>query len=261
MQRSIRLLVAFLTVSTALSSGLKTERIILLTIDGLRWQEVFKGPERRLFDPEKHEALMKKFSQASDAERRSALLPFFWGEFVPKGTLLGNGSLGSLVKLKNPYRFSYPGYAEILLGRVLLEIDSNDKRHSPAPTVLEFIRKHFDLRFEDVAAFASWEVFEFICESQPGTIFVNAGVKEIPPEILTPSMEVSNRLQYEVGVTQDLLREPPCRTENQKIRISGFQFFPQGGVCDTRIACPGTRRDGSGVPPVRPGNVRNSAVQ
>ncbi len=211
--RLLQCLVWIIISSIALGAQPKTEKIVLVTVDGLRWQEVFRGPDKNLFDPEKQGTLMKRFQQATAEGRRRALFPFFWQEFIPKGVILGNKSLGSEVKVANPYRFSYPGYAEILLGRVLPGIDSNDKVYSPAPTVLEFVRHRFRLNPGDVAAFASWDVFEFICESQPGTIFVNAGIRAVPAGLVTEAMEQPNRLQAEVLTPWDSVRHDGLTAE------------------------------------------------
>jgi hypothetical protein len=46
-------------------------------------------------------------------------MPFFWGTLMEKhGSVAGNPKLSSTVQLKNPYRYSYPGYSELLVGQV-----------------------------------------------------------------------------------------------------------------------------------------------
>ena len=104
-------------------------------------------------------------------------MPFFWGTLMKDhGSIAGNPELGSRVRLTNRHWFSYPGYAEILLGVAHDEaIKSNDPVQNPYPTVLEFLRQRFAVGPAGVAAFGSWSVFNAIAESKPGAITVNAG--------------------------------------------------------------------------------------
>ena len=79
------------------------------------------------------------------------------------GSIAGNRARGSAVRVTNRHRFSYPGYAEILVGEAHDDvIDSNDKRRNPYPTVLEFLKGKLGLDKRQVAAFASWDTFDWI---------------------------------------------------------------------------------------------------
>ena len=60
------------------SSSLKTEQIVLVTVDGVRWQEFFTGADESLLDPEKHGVRIKKYVKNTPDQRRKALMPFFW---------------------------------------------------------------------------------------------------------------------------------------------------------------------------------------
>ena len=67
------------------ASNLKTRNVILITFDGLRWQEVFSGAEAVLMSKEhggvgNTNALREGFWRETPAARREALLPFFWEE-------------------------------------------------------------------------------------------------------------------------------------------------------------------------------------
>jgi hypothetical protein len=144
----------------------KTENVFLIISDGFRWQEVFTGAEELLLTRENGgvadtNALRKKFWRDTPEARREALLPFFWSEIVKHGQLLGNQNKGSIVKVANPRKFSYPGYNEIFSGIPDPRIDSNDKKPNPNITVFEWLngRKNFHGR---VAVFGSWDVFPSI---------------------------------------------------------------------------------------------------
>jgi hypothetical protein len=66
--------------------------------------------------------------------------------------------IGSVCKITNRYRISYPGYHEILSGFADDEhIRSNDEPQTPHPTIFEFIKHKFQLNKTQVAAFCSWK--------------------------------------------------------------------------------------------------------
>jgi hypothetical protein len=124
-------------------------------------------------------------------------MPFFWRSLVTEqGSIAGNRAHGSIVRVTNRHRFSYPGYAEILVGEAHDDvIDSNDKRRNPYPTVLEFLKRKLRLDKPQVAAFASWEVFDWIVEHEPGTITSNAGLDRY--DGTADGIELLNTLQTE----------------------------------------------------------------
>jgi hypothetical protein len=121
----------------------------------------------------------KRFWAPTREERRRKLLPFFWGTWMAKhGSIAGDATRGSRVRLTNKHWFSYPGYSEILLGEAHDDtIKSNDAIQNPYATVLEVIREQRKLPRERVATFASWGVFNQIVEHTAGATTVNAGVE------------------------------------------------------------------------------------
>jgi hypothetical protein len=178
--------------------------LILVTADGLRWQEVFRGAEPQLLeDPaagmKDAAEVRQRFEAATAEERRRRLMPFLWSVVARQGTLLGNRDKGSEVTLQNRHWFSYPGYAEILTGRPHDGvIDSNDLRPSPVPTLLEVLRRAWRLAREKAAVFGSWEVFEGIGAHEPGSIFLNAGYRRAEPAGGSPRLAELSRQQFEL---------------------------------------------------------------
>lgn len=157
----------------------QTENVILVTLDGLRWQEVFSGAEESLLDKERGgcrdaPATRERFWRESPEERRRTLLPFFWNRIAAQGRVFGNPEDGSVMRVTNGHNFSYPGYNELLTGFADPRVDSNDKRPNPNVTVLEWFngRPGFEGR---VAAFCSWDVFPFIINAERSRVPVNAG--------------------------------------------------------------------------------------
>ncbi len=122
-----------------------------------------------------------------------------------EGSIAGNQALGSTVGLVNRHWFSYPGYAEILLGVAHDErIKSNDPTRNPFPTVLEFLQNQLHLSRQQVAVFASWDVFDAIVESQDGVLTVNAGFA--PADETDDDVRRLNALQRETQTPWDSVR-------------------------------------------------------
>ena len=135
---------------------------------------------------------------------REALLPYLWSTFAERGMVLGNPAKNSSVAVTNAFRVSYPGYSEILTGRAQdAAIRGNDKIQNPTETVLEFVRRKLNLPKSKVALFASWDVFPFIGESRPGSIFINAGYQK---DAGSPTMQELSRLQKEALTPWDSVR-------------------------------------------------------
>ena len=182
----------------------QTENLILVTADGLRWQEVFRGIDPVLMNAKEAGmqnagALRDKLWAESPEERRRLLLPFVWSELVGQGTILGNRDKGSPVRITNGYRVSYPGYSEILTGRAQdAAIRGNDAIQNPTETLLEFLQRKWGLRPGQAALFGSWSVFHSIGERRPGSIFINAGFRALEAADLSPRLRELSRMQFEL---------------------------------------------------------------
>ena len=180
----------------------RTEHVFLITLDGLRWQEVFGGADSTLIGDkdyvENPDELKELFWSVGAEERRMRLMPFFWSVIAEKGQLYGNRWKGSKVNTTNQMWFSYPGYNEILSGFADdSRIDSNDKVPNPNETVLEYINKQQDFQGK-VAAFGSWDVFPFIINEERSGIPVNAGFEKSADQPLTEKEVFLNKLQDEI---------------------------------------------------------------
>lgn len=154
-------------------------RVILITLDGYRWQELFTGADPALIANPKYvhdsTALKDAFWKDTPQARREALMPFIWNEVAEMGQIYGNRNLGSLMNLTNTMWFSYPGYNEILTGKADdAHINSNDKIPNSNVTVLEKYQITPAGKGK-VAAFGSWDVFPFIINEERSGVPVNAG--------------------------------------------------------------------------------------
>ncbi len=200
----LRLLCAGLICLASVAAPRATRNIILITADGLRWQDLFGGMDPMLKDQksagiEGAAALKAKLWRETSEDRRKVLMPFFWGTLAPKGVVLGNVKKRSSVRVTNAYRVSYPGYAEILTGRAQDQaIRGNDAVRNPTETVLEFLRRKLGLTPAQVALFGSWEMFQLIGEHQPSSIVINAGYRNYDGPHNSPRMHELSALQFEV---------------------------------------------------------------
>ena len=196
----------------AATKDLKTEKLILVTLDGVRCEELFYGLDdtvmKHFANKKKLETIptYRKFWADTAKERRETLMPFFWKTLMVKnGSIIGNEKLGSVVHLKNRWRVSYPGYSEILTGVVDdKKIRNNSPVYNPNRTVLESLQQHLGLGFHQVAAFASWNVMRFIVQQSEDTIFTNSGFEAY--ESTNEIVRALSKLQFETKTPWDSVR-------------------------------------------------------
>jgi hypothetical protein len=111
----------------------KTQNVVVVTLDGFRWQEFFGGAEEGLMEPDiggvrDRDGLRRRYLRDSNEERREALLPFIWGTVAKQGQVFGDPFRQSSAVCTNGMKFSYPGYNELFCGFGDERITSNDKR-------------------------------------------------------------------------------------------------------------------------------------
>jgi hypothetical protein len=177
---------------------LKTENVILVTTDGLRWQEVFTGAEKELLNTEhggvkNPKTTAKRYWRETPEERREVLMPFLWNVVAKEGQIYGNVNKRAPALITNDKRFSYPGYNEILTGFADPRIDSNKQVPNQNVTVLEWL--HRKPQFEGrVAAFSSWNVVPFIINRDRCGFPVMGGWEPIPEKEPNEKQQLLNDL-------------------------------------------------------------------
>jgi Type I phosphodiesterase / nucleotide pyrophosphatase len=203
----VRLLVALSAATTILSAvragdpNRKTQNILFVTTDGLRWQEVFGGADEALMNRgrggvQNLNQLRKEFWRETPEERRLALLPFTSAVIAKNGQLFGNRWKGSNARATNGCNFSYPGYSELFCGIADERIDSNEKKQNPNVNVLEWL--HGKDAFKGrIAAFSSWDVIPFVLNAPRSGLPVNAGWQPLTGLALTPGLQMLNDLMVE----------------------------------------------------------------
>ena len=191
------------------SAQQKTQNLVIVTLDGMRWQEVFKGADPVLINDSNYnhdiDGLKSRFWAETESERRQKLFPFFWNTIAAKGQLFGNRVYGNKMDNANRYWFSYPGYNEIFTGYPDTAVNSNDKIYNKNVNVLEFINKQKGYAGK-VAAFATWDVFPYILNAPRSGVYVNADVDSL--KFTSPSLQLINDMQFlttrPIGVRPDI---------------------------------------------------------
>lgn len=188
----------FLLLSVVVRSQRQTENIIIITTDGFRWQEVFKGMDSAIANNSKYNQgdsnyIFSTYWSADEKERRKKLMPFLWSTMVEKGQLFGNRTMGSKVDNANPYWFSYPGYNEILTGYPDTAVKSNSYEANPHVTVLEFLNNQPKLRGK-VAAFGAWDAFDRIINKKRSGIPVVNAFDTVKGKALTAQQKLINSM-------------------------------------------------------------------
>jgi hypothetical protein len=171
--------------------------LVIVTIDGFRWQELFTGADADLVSNETYTpdtATMKMlYWDNNPVERRKKLLPFFWNVLAAKGQLYGNRNFNNKINAANLYRFSYPGYNEIFTGQTDINVSSNKKRENKNVNVLEYLDSKEEFNGK-VVAFTSWDVFPYILNEQRNGLLINSGYENMEGNI-SDGQEMINAVQ------------------------------------------------------------------
>ncbi len=163
-------------LSFAQSKNNSIENIIIITTDGFRWQEVFKGVDSAIaempqFNQTHKKEIYERYAAVSKEESRKKIMPFLWTTIAQNGQIYGNRTYTNKVDVANPYKFSYPGYSEIFCGYVDTAINSNKYKANPNTNVLAFLNKQMCCK-QKVAAFGAWFAFDRILNEQKSGILV-----------------------------------------------------------------------------------------
>jgi hypothetical protein len=171
---------ALLLLSAVPAFAGKTQNVVLIVSDGLRWQEVFTGADPALLNDKEggswlaETELRKRYWRDEVGARREALFPFLWGTVAKQGQLFGNQLKGSVARVTNGKAFSYPGYNEMSTGYPNDAIDSNEFGPNPNATVFEWLNKFDEFRGK-VAIFGTWNVYDNIFNRSRSGLVMQTG--------------------------------------------------------------------------------------
>lgn len=170
------------------------ENIIIVTIDGVRWQEVFGGIDTNMVNEQKNKHAYLKYKTLEKDAPHKVLTSFLQNTIAKEGLLWGDRKSNSFVEVKNPYWFSYPGYNEIFTGTTDSTINSNNKIYNHQVTILEELSKKDDYK-NKIAVFGSWDRFRYIFNDERSGILVNDGYRNLEGN-LNDRQQYLNQLQH-----------------------------------------------------------------
>ena len=194
-------LVALLVGLPPLTSN-AADNLVFVTWDGFRWQELFGGAEEALLSKDLGgvpdvPGTRATFWRDSPEARRESLLPFIWGKLAKDGQIFGDPARAAASRVTNGKNFSYPGYNEMFCGLADEAVKSNDKILNRNINVLEYVHRQpgFGGR---VAAFATWDVMEFILNRERSGFPVQCGWTAIDDPPLTAGQQQVNGMVREL---------------------------------------------------------------
>jgi hypothetical protein len=169
-----------LATASLLAIAADSERkLVMVTFDGVRWQDVFRGADpalvgdKHFVNPDiKDDVIVPAYVDVGD--RAMALMPFLHGVVAKDGVLIGNRDRKECAEVANDMWFSYPGYNEILTGKPDPGILQNDKIWNPNVSFLEYLQKRPAFHGK-VSMVGTWTLFPYIVNTHRTDVPVNAG--------------------------------------------------------------------------------------
>lgn len=155
-------------------------KLVLVTLDGVRWHEMFEGPDRtivadkRYVDPDiRHDVIAPAFVDVPDPA--AALMPFVQTVIARQGVLWGDPRKGQCAEVSNGWAVSYPGYNEILTGRPDPAISGNEPLANPNMTFMERLNRN-PAYTGQIGVAGNWDLFAKIFNTPRSHLAVNAGL-------------------------------------------------------------------------------------
>lgn len=195
------LAVGLIVLTTRASAA---DNVIVVTLDGFRWQELFGGADEKLLNKEfggvvNVADLKQRYWKDTPEARREVLMPFFWNEIAKRGQVFGDPERKAAAQVTNGKKFSYPGYNELFVGFPDPNITSNAPNPNANVNVFEFLQRQSQFSGR-VAAYATWDVMLAILNQKRSGIFMAAGWSPIVDEPLSVTQRQINELQSRLPV-------------------------------------------------------------
>ena len=204
------LLLTLFGLPSVYAQSRKTENVLIVGWDGVRWQEIFTGVDSSLMnDPtftKRAGGMRTQFWSDTVEVRRKKLFPFFWSTIVREGQLYGDRNLGNKADVANPYNITGPGFTETLVGFVDSSINGNGKVLDKNTNVLEFINNQKAYKGK-VAVFAMSNLFDYILNKQRSGLMISCDTDQVdrPDKEFTLLNEMQRTAPKPFGERPDLL--------------------------------------------------------
>lgn len=158
--------------------------VVLVVLDGVRWQEVFGGADRMVA----HERRMNPLAWASPR----ALMPNLQHLLDTSAIALGAPGHGPEICATGPQFISMPGYLEIFTGHPDPGCESNECARPPARTVVDDIVESSGP--SDVAVVSSWPAIARAASADASRVVMSAGRKRLERSDVLQADEVTATL-------------------------------------------------------------------
>ena len=153
--------------------------VILLMVDGVRWQEVFHGPDpllapiiNPLIDP-LNDSQMGEFNIF-----KNIIFKNIFSSLGKTAFISGDRKKGSENTISNPVMVSLPAYQSIMAGKTT-DCRNNSCGRIEIETLQERIQRELKLKKTEVATIASWSKISISVEHLKGKTLVNAGLQPL----------------------------------------------------------------------------------
>jgi hypothetical protein len=206
MPGSIRLpwLAMLLLAIPGQADELKTRNVILLTLDGVRIEEIFSGLDETVAAHDEQKiyseiaTARERYGAGKAEQKRAALMPNFWSQLAPQGVVLGNPAYDNHVIVQNKAGWSRPGYTEIMTGGPRVEVDEYDDQRFARKTVLEVAQEQLHLPFGQVVQIGSSNTYRNSAASTDDAILMVGSKDTIPMPYGSKHMDELAELRRQV---------------------------------------------------------------
>jgi hypothetical protein len=165
-----------LAASSARTQTNKTENLLIIGWDGVRWEEIFTGVDSSILNDRQYtrerSELKALYWSDSPEERRRKLFPFFWSAIEQNGQLYGNRDLGNKVDVSNKWHITRVGFTETLIGFADPAVNSNRSVAEKNTNALEFINNQSGFKGK-VAVFATSKLYDSILNVRRSGLIIN----------------------------------------------------------------------------------------
>lgn len=139
---------------------------MIVTLDGVRWREVFEGVDAELASS--HGMTPAEVVSAAD------LLPNLHA-IAERGVALGAPGHGAEIRASGPNFVSLPGYAELLSGRRVTQCGDNQCQSPGIHTIVDELGASTPHAGFDVAVFSSWPEIARVATTGASSAAVSSG--------------------------------------------------------------------------------------
>jgi hypothetical protein len=141
--------------------------IVVVTLDGVRWHEVFDG-----VDP----VLARERGLPAEAVVGAAeLMPNLHAIIDTHGVALGAPGHGAMINASGPNFVSLPGYAELLSGHRATACRDNQCQGAGTRTIIDELAAGTTLEHSDVAVVTSWAEIARVASSTAPSAWISSG--------------------------------------------------------------------------------------